>query len=221
MASAVPILVPKDTEDYLYPDSDGKPLGETGFHVTAILTLFDTLQTYYRNVANIYVAADMFLYYEEGNPRACKSPDVMVIKGVSNKIRRTFKTWVEGTVPNVVVEVTSSKTIAEDLGDKKVTYERLGIAEYFLFDPEASILRPALQGFRLRSKRYVPIRRATDGSLACEQLDLRFRGEGIILRALEAATGKLVLSSPERADDMARELERLKAELARAKRQRK
>jgi len=51
-----------DTE---YPDSDGKPVGETEFHVTATFHLFGALRQYFINSDNIYVAAGMFLYYTE------------------------------------------------------------------------------------------------------------------------------------------------------------
>jgi hypothetical protein len=51
----------RDPEESLYPASDGKPLGETWFHVTAILTLFATLQEHFAGVPDVYVAADMLL----------------------------------------------------------------------------------------------------------------------------------------------------------------
>jgi Uma2 family endonuclease len=243
MATSIPVVVPRDPEDYLYPESDGKPLGETGFHVTAILTLFDTLRLYYQDRPDVYVATDMFLYYERGNPRACKAPDVMVIKGVAgNHLRRTFKTWVEGAVPSAIFEITSDETINEDSGGKRTTYASLGVAEYFLFDPVAAILRPPLQGFRLKKHRYVPIRPAKDGSLLSEQLGMRLLAERPILRLVEAGTGIRLFSGFEqaiealrqadqekrradeqeqRADAMAAEVARLKAELARAKRRKK
>jgi Uma2 family endonuclease len=228
MATAIRVPVPRDPEDDLYPASDGKPLGETGYHVTAIFTLFSTLEAYFRDVPDVYVAADMFLYFEQGNPRACKAPDVMVIKGVENRIRRTFKTWVERAVPAVVFEVTSDQTIDEDLGGKRDTYATLGVTEYFLFDPEAKTLKPALQGFRLRRKKYVPVPRAKDGSLQSEQLGMRLAAEGLVLRLTVAATGERLRSPLEnaayekyRADALQAEVARLKAELARAKRRKK
>src|SRR5688572_18450347 len=72
---------------------------------------------------------------EEGNPKAVKVPDVMVILGVPNHERWVFQTWVEGTVPNVIVEeVSSRKTRRNDLREKRELYAWLGVAEYFLFD---------------------------------------------------------------------------------------
>src|SRR6266576_706296 len=92
--------LPGTTKDPLYPDSDGEPMGETGFHVLAIVHLFDALSLYFRDRDDVYVAADMFMYYEKGNPSACKAPDVMVSIGVAgNHQRRSFRTWEEGVAP--------------------------------------------------------------------------------------------------------------------------
>ncbi len=59
-----------------YPESEGKPIEETEFHVRAILHLYSALRQFFLQRGNIYVAADMFLYYEKGNPLASKTPDV-------------------------------------------------------------------------------------------------------------------------------------------------
>ena len=48
-----------------------------------------------------------------------------------------------------VLEVTSDTTQKKDLGDKKAIYQRLGVDEYFLFDPLGDYLKPRLQGYRL------------------------------------------------------------------------
>src|SRR5689334_9644843 len=157
-----PLLPPKDP---LYPDSDGKPMGETGLHVEAILALHAALLDLLAGREDVYVASDMFLYYEEGNPKANKSPDVMVIFGVGGHHRRSFKTWVEGTVPTVIFEMASEDTYREDLTNKRDLYARLGVEEYYLFDPEDLYLKPRLQGFRLDGGQYVPIAPDADGGL--------------------------------------------------------
>ena len=57
--------LPGTTIDPLYPDSDGEPMGETHFHVMAILHLYAVLQLFYRDRIDVYVMADMFLYFKE------------------------------------------------------------------------------------------------------------------------------------------------------------
>jgi hypothetical protein len=65
-----------------------------------------------------------------------------------------------------VLEVTSRKTRREDVRHKRELYAQLGIAEYFLFDPLAEYLRPALQGYALAGGAYQPIEAVGSGGAA-------------------------------------------------------
>jgi Uma2 family endonuclease len=196
MATA-PRTVAPDEPDVYYPSSDGKPLGETEFHIDAILLLYQTLKVHFRR-RPVYVAADMFLYYKKGDPSAVKAPDLMAIKNVSKHRRRTFKTWEEKAVPCVIVEFVSETTVDEDFGAKKDLYAQLSVREYFVFDPEQKWMDPPLQGFRLRGKKYVPIPPAADGSVTSQELGLRLLAEGEFLRVINAKTGKRLQSPEER-----------------------
>ncbi|MCX7852128.1 MAG: Uma2 family endonuclease [Caldilineales bacterium] len=192
-----------------YPESDGEPLGETGIHVLATLGLFGALKHFFSTHPDVYVAADMFLYYKEGNPRARTAPDVMVIKGVPNVERRIFKLWEEPAAPCTVFEVISRSTWREDAIAKTALYARLGVREYFLFDPDADMLPEQLIGYRLEEGMYVPIAPEADGTLASVELGLRFRVEGYMLRVIDPATGEPIPTLQEA-------LRRAEAEAARA-----
>lgn len=139
-----------------YPESDGKPMGETDEHRDAMIRHIQILQEYYQG-QRVYVSGDLLVYYEQGNPRKCVVPDAFVVKGISAKRRRIYKTWVEGKSPDVVIETTSRKTRRKDTVDKPQLYARLGIKEYFLFDPDQEYLDPPLQGHRLAGSDYAPI----------------------------------------------------------------
>ncbi len=204
-----------------YPDSDGPPMGETGIHVLATLMLYEALRRHFQGRTDVYVAADMFLYYQEGDPKKVKAPDVMVIFGVAgNHERRSFKTWVEKVAPAVVFEVSSDETIREDLHGKRDLYARLGVREYFLFDPLGDCLDPQLQGFHLVGARYEPMPAAADGSLTSPLLGLRLRADGSQVRLIDLQTEQPMLNFPEwsqaledqtrRADALAAEVERLR-----------
>jgi hypothetical protein len=71
-----------------YPDSDGQPLGETGIHVSVILTLLDVLRRYCAGNADVAILANMFLYYVRGDPSKCVAPDLFVTQGVPPPLRR-------------------------------------------------------------------------------------------------------------------------------------
>jgi len=175
--------------DVVYPESDGKPMGETEFHVTAILHLMEVLRYYFKEKEDIYVIADMFLYYRKGNPRAQKAPDVMVIKGVEKKKRRIFKIWEEGEAPCVIFEVTSESTKDEDMVNKKELYASLNVKEYFLFDPLGEYLKQNFLGFRLRKNRmYVPVPADRKGRIFSRELGVYLKPEDDLLRVIDPDT---------------------------------
>ena len=74
-----------------YPDSDGKPMSETDVHIDARIYLREALRDYFRDDPQVYVAGNMLLYYEEGNPAACVAPDAFVVQGVAKGERRTYR----------------------------------------------------------------------------------------------------------------------------------
>jgi Uma2 family endonuclease len=105
-----------------------------------------------------YVAGNLFIYYEEGNPAASVAPDVFVIFGVPQADRRTYKTWeYNGKAPDLVIALTSSKTRYEDLGNKRVLYAELGVQEYYIFDPLGDYLEPRLRGYQLIDGELLPL----------------------------------------------------------------
>jgi Uma2 family endonuclease len=183
--------------EVFYPESDGKPMGETEFHRDEIYGLIWALRQHYRDAPDVHVTGDLFLYYVEGDPRSVVCPDVFVARGVSREKRRIYKLWEEEAVPFLIVEVSSASTRNEDLGKKKDLYERLGVEEYFIHDPLGEYLRPSLQGFRLEQGRYRRIESAADGSLASRATGLTFRPEGQEIRLVETATGRPLLTLEE------------------------
>jgi Uma2 family endonuclease len=183
-----------------YPDSDGKPMGETGIHVNATIELFCTIKwIVFGGRPDVYVAADMFFYYEQGNPRAVKAPDIMVIKGVAHtEERRSFKLWVENRVPNVIFEFTSKKSRKDDTIVKMELYARLGVLEYYLFDPLGEFLDPRCRAYRLDRDGYVPIASETDGGFISPELGLKLRAIGTRVRLFDLATGQIIPNRAER-----------------------
>jgi hypothetical protein len=122
----------------------------------------------------------------------------MVVKGVdANKDRRSFKTWEERAMPCAVIELTSKETAEEDLGPKRELYERLGVREYFLFDPLHEYLERPLMGYRLIGDEYEPLPPADDGGLLSAELGMRLVPEDTQLALYHFRTGERVLAPPE------------------------
>jgi Uma2 family endonuclease len=190
------MLQPLEAKTIEYPESDGEPMGETGFHVTLIAYLLGMLRAFFQPRGDVYIGGNMFLYYEEGNPRKCVSPDLFLVFGVAPQERRSWFVWEEGAVPAVVFEFTSRATKAEDEGTKKELYERLGVQEYFLFDPLNHYLKPPLKGYRLVAGQYAPIALEA-GGMSSEVLGLRLQPAGTMLDLFDNITGERLLPQPE------------------------
>lgn len=177
-------------DDAEYPYSDGKPMAESDLHRDEMADLIAALQRRYRDSPDLYVSGNLLLYYHQGDPLSVVAPDVFLVRGVPNHPRKNYKLWEEGHVPNLVIEVTSDATRDEDLDKKKDTYERLGVEEYFLHDPEGDYLSPRLQGYRLDNGRYRVIRPNPDGSLESRATGLTLQVEGKNLRLIDSVTGE-------------------------------
>ena len=91
-----------------------------------------------------------------------------MVKGVPNHRRRTYRLWEERKGPDFVLEVTSRSTWREDQVSKRELYGRLGVREYWQYDPTGDCLEPALQGAELRGGRYeaLPAQEQEGGLLA-------------------------------------------------------
>ena len=130
-------------------------MAESDFQLKPLVYAYTTLMGRYRDRDDVYVSADLFVYYEEGNPRAVVAPDVFVVLGAPGHDRRTYKLWEEPKAPDFVLEVTSHSTRREDEGSKRRVYAKLGVREYWRFDPTGDYLDPPLKGERLDAGRYV------------------------------------------------------------------
>jgi Uma2 family endonuclease len=204
--------------DPLYPDSDGRFMGDTDFHNRAMYWLRDALEDHFADAPDVYVASNLVMYYKEGDPKRRRDPDALVARGVVGKhLRRSFRVWEEGVVPCVLFEVASKNTWRVDLRDKPSEYAGIGVKEYFIFDPEGKYLDPVLQGFRTVKGKPVPMKPAADGTLVSKQLGLRLTAEGGMLRLANVQTGEQILTRAERAEQ---ERQRAEQERQRAEQER-
>ena len=131
-----------------YPSSDGKPMTESEAQFLPLTYAALALREHFEQCDDVYVGANMFLYYEENNPRAVVAPDVFVVIGAPKRVRDSYLLWNEPKGPDFVLEITSRSTRREDQGRKKRVYASLGVGEYFLFDPTGDYLRPSAAGLR-------------------------------------------------------------------------
>ena len=146
-----------------YPSSDGRPLAETERHAIATVNAWQGLKHYFAERADVYVGMDMLLYFVEGDPRQSVVPDVFVVLGAPKlPPRDNWLVWREGRVPDFVLEITSRTTRREDEGRKRQLYRRLGVTEYWQYDPTGDYLDPVLKGAHLVDDAYRPIAGITE-----------------------------------------------------------
>ena len=188
-----------------YPSSDGKPMAENDAQRSAIMYGIGALARHFRDRRDVYVSGDLLIYYEEGNPRVSVAPDVFVVFGVEKRERMNYKLWEEGRAPAFVLEVASPSTWREDLGRKRSVYARLGVLEYWQYDPLGEHLPARLQGERLTPSGYVrqPAATALDGTLTLrsDTLGLELRAApGREMRFRDPVTGADLRSHDEEAE---------------------
>ncbi|AKG23722.1 Uma2 family endonuclease [Calothrix sp. 336/3] len=211
MTATIPVK-----SDIFYPSADGEPVAETYDHLYALLTTLEVLKQYLSE-KQATVLGNQFLYYAQGFPKLRVAPDVMVIFDVAPGGRDNYKTWEEGQIPSVIIEMTSPGTQAQDQVFKKTLYEQLGVKEYWLFDPKGEWIAEQLQGYRLRRETYEVI---TDSR--SEPLQLRLQVEGKLIAFYREDTGEKLLVPEELAIALQQEvIARQQAEeLAETERQR-
>ena len=181
-----------------YPSGDGKPMAENDAQLLAMLYAIGALRVHYRDRADVYVSGDLLMYYEEGDPKASVAPDVFVVFGVEDRVRERYLVWKEGKGPDFVLEVASKSTWREDLGPKREVYARLGVKEYWQYDPTGKYFTPVLQGLRLAGGAYVRQLAVTSPggalTLTSETLGLELRAQDGEMRFRDPATGQVLLS---------------------------
>jgi Uma2 family endonuclease len=152
------ILTQITPEEITYPSSDGEPMAESDIARDYMTYGVEAVSAFFQNRSDVYVSANSFIYYEEGNKEAVVAPDLYVVFGVSQRKRDNYQVWKEGGItPDFVLEITSETTQAKDQKTKPEIYRQLGVREYFQYDPSGDYLNPILQGMRLVNGVYEPI----------------------------------------------------------------
>jgi Uma2 family endonuclease len=110
---------------------------QTDVHLQWISTIKGNLQSIFRKQTDVYVAGDIYCYLDENQPNLRVSPDVMVAFGRTKEDRNSYKVWEEAyVVPQVVFEVLSKSNSKKEMKDKFLLYEKYGVQEYYVYNPQ-------------------------------------------------------------------------------------
>lgn len=174
---------------------------ENPLHASAIVEFRNSLQQHFRHRRNVVLEGDMFLYYAEGQADKRRvlgkkvgkfvAPDVIVVLDHDLGDRLVYKLWVEGKPPDFAMEVISPSSEARNRKKKRDLYARIGIGEYFVFQPDARRAGPRLVGYELGEWGYRRLgpEAGVPGSVRSPVLGVSLRPEGAFLRVRDKGSG--------------------------------
>ncbi|MBC6477461.1 MAG: Uma2 family endonuclease [Hormoscilla sp. GM7CHS1pb] len=133
--------------EIIYPDSDGQPMADNTTQWSLIVTIKESLEFLFAANADVFVAGDLLWYPVEGNNKIRMAPDAMVVFGRPKGDRGSYKQWEEDNIPpQVVFEILSPGNRPGEMTKKFELYDRYGVEEYYLYDPD----KVKLTGWRRR-----------------------------------------------------------------------
>lgn len=135
-------LQPSSQPAVIYPDSDGQPMADNTKQFRWIVVIQQNLDWLFADDPNVFVAGDLLWYPVEGDNKIRVAPDAMVVLGRPKGDRGSYKQWVEGNIaPQVVFEILSPGNTKPEMDRKLLFYQRFGVDEYYLYDPDKNSLK--------------------------------------------------------------------------------
>ncbi|MBO1352349.1 MAG: Uma2 family endonuclease, partial [Hormoscilla sp. GUM202] len=199
--------------EIIYPDSDGQPMADNTTQFRWIVTLQENLEFLFA-ANDVFVAGDLLWYPVEGNNKIRMAPDAMVVFGRPLGHRGSYKQWEEDNIPpQVVFEILSPGNRPGEMTKKFELYERYGVEEYYLYDPD----KVKLTGWRRREGKLQSIDRL-DGWVS-PRLKVRFDLTGPELQIF-TESGDRFLTYSEIRERAERQQQRAEREQQRAERER-
>ena len=129
------------TQKIIYPDSDGQPMADNTKQFRWIVLIKENLELLFANDPNVFVAGDLLWYPVEGHPEIRVAPDAMVVLGRPKGDRGSYRQWEEDKIPpQVVFEILSPGNRVKEMTRKLQFYERYGVEEYYIYDPDSNEL---------------------------------------------------------------------------------
>jgi Uma2 family endonuclease len=130
-------LQPTSGANIIYPESDGQPIADNTEQFRWIVVIKENLELLFADDPMVFVAGDLLWYPVQGNNTLCQAPDAMVAFGRPKGRRGSYLQWQEANIaPQVVFEILSPSNRLKDLAKKFQFYDRYGVEEYYLYDPD-------------------------------------------------------------------------------------
>lgn len=129
------------SDGFIYPESDGQPMADNTLQYEWIVKIKENLEMLFAAIQDIFIAGDLLWYPIKGSQKCC-APDVMVVFGRPKGYRGSYIQHLEGNIaPQVVFEILSPSNNKPEMDLKRDFYEKYGVEEYYLYDPETNNLQ--------------------------------------------------------------------------------
>lgn len=126
-----------DLSPVIYPDSDGQPMADNTKQFRWIVMIKENLELLFSDRPDVFVAGDLLWYPIEGDNALRQAPDALVVFGRPKGDRGSYQQWREDDIPpQVVFEILSPGNRPSEMLRKFKFYERYGVQEYYLYDPD-------------------------------------------------------------------------------------
>ena len=124
-------------DDPDYPSSDGKPMADNTKQFDWIVEIKEGLDGCFNDNPDVLVVGNLLWYPVEGQNKIRAAPDTMVIFGRPKGHRGSYIQHREGGIaPQVDFAGLSPGNRAGEMRRKLAFYERYGVDEYYILDPD-------------------------------------------------------------------------------------
>ncbi|NET01235.1 MAG: Uma2 family endonuclease [Sphaerospermopsis sp. SIO1G1] len=130
-------ITPETKPEIIYPDSDGNPMSDNTKQYQWIVKIKENLEIIFASNPDVFIAGDLLWYPVEGSTKIKQAPDVMVVFGRPKGDRGSYQQWKEDNIiPQVVFEILSPGNRTKEMSKKMVFYQRYGVEEYYIYNPD-------------------------------------------------------------------------------------
>jgi Uma2 family endonuclease len=130
----------------IYPENDGNPMSDNTKQFQLIMRIQGGIDALFKDNPNVFVAGDLLWYPIENDNKTRQAPDIMVVFGRSKGDRGSYQQWNEDNIaPQVVFEIISPGNRMKAMYKLFKFYQKHGVEEYYIYDPEDNELMGWLQ----------------------------------------------------------------------------
>lgn len=182
-------------QDVFYPEDDGQPMSDNTLQWEWMVLIKEGLEILFHDDPNVFIAGNLLWYPVEGDNKTRAAPDAMAAFGRPKGFRGSYRQWEEDNIaPQVVFEVLSPGNRQVEMVRKFLFYQRFGVEEYYVYDPDAC----ELSGWIRKGDELTPVEEVN--GWVSPRLGVRFEIEPGKELGLRGPDGKLFCSAVELAE---------------------